>query len=226
MRILASLALTIALASAQPSFEVAVVKPSNPTPGPNDRTASTLNDRFTATGFTLLNLMILASQVKDYQIEGGPSWLRTARYDVAAKASRPITKIESWSMLKTLLEDRFKLKVRSVTRESRIYTLTLATTGPKIPPSTGPLPGSQTNYRWVLPHIDIDTFAHRLSRELDRPVIDKTGLAGFYSVTLEWGPDGPSIFTAIEEQLGLKLTASKEPIQVLIVESAERPADQ
>ena len=85
------------------TFEVASVTPSNPVPGSNDRTAFTVHDRFTATGMILASLITLAYRVKGYQLEGGPAWIRSERYDIAAKSTGDMDKERSWDMLQTLL---------------------------------------------------------------------------------------------------------------------------
>lgn len=154
-------------------------------------------------------------------------------------------------MLQSLLADRFKLKVTHSSKELPVYALVVAKSGPKLsqaadtsaPAGAGPkgqlrfTPGELTGTG-----ISISGLANQLSRELGRNVVDKTGLTGNYDFTLRWTPEqpaapgaagdapppdssGPSIFTAIQEQLGLKLESQKGPVELLIIDSIERPSE-
>jgi uncharacterized protein (TIGR03435 family) len=153
-------------------------------------------------------------------------------------------------MLQALLADRFRLKIHRETRELPIYALVIGKGGPKFkesaPDAKGTLGFLMGGVRASIRGSKMSTaqLAISLSREAGRPVLDQTGLSGNYEMTLEWirdepqviagspgsavvPPDltGPSLFTAIQEQLGLKLEAKKGPIDMLIVDRAEKPSE-
>lgn len=144
-------------------------------------------------------------------------------------------------MLQALLADRFTLKVHQETRELPIYTLVVAKGGPRFQPSkiNGTTINSGIAYITVVgSDHTVALLAEQLSRTLGRVVMDKTGLDGRYELTLKWATDeggagtggssadaGPSIFTAIQEQLGLKLESGKGPIPILVVDHLEKPSE-
>ena len=169
--------------------------------------------------------------------------------------ARSQRELETQAMFQQLLADRFKLAVHWETRELPIYALVVAKKGPKLQPtkdftgspgtsSNGSQSGSQFNATGVtLPQL-AEALTRVLFRELGRDIIDKTGVEGRYDLTLKWAPDtgasslpratggeassadlGPSIFTAIQEQLGLKLEPTKGPVQVLVIDHAEMPSE-
>ena len=147
-------------------------------------------------------------------------------------------------MLLPVLEERFNLKLyRHETREITVYELVVAKGGSKLKESAPDTAGTNGNpmRRSMLlngiGHLEshgtsIDPLAHELSRALGRTVFDKTGLTGNYDYTLEWTPDdgpptdtvGPSLFTAVQEQLGLKLEAQKEPVDVVVIDHIDKPS--
>ncbi|MGA1983077.1 MAG: TIGR03435 family protein [Acidobacteriaceae bacterium] len=148
-------------------------------------------------------------------------------------------------MVQQLLADRFKLAVHTETRELPIYALTIAKNGPRLQPAKDPDGGTSFSSgragQLTAKGTTADQLAQKLTRsvsgELGRIVIDKTGLTGRYDLTLKWTPDlgapptlngepdtsAPSIFTAIQEQLGLKLEPAKGPVHVLVIDHAEMP---
>ena len=145
--------------------------------------------------------------------------------------------------LQTLLAERFQLKIHHETKEMPSYTLTVVKSGFKLketPDSTGcgtSSRGDGTTQKFTGTCIDMTTFASFLARHSDRPVSDMTHIAGHYTFTLEWTPNDlknvaasdqpalPSLFTVIQEQLGLRLEPQKAPVDVIVVESAERPSE-
>ena len=204
-------------------------------------------------------------------ISGGPAWIDSELYDIEAKADgNPSRETMSGPMLQALLEDRFKLRIRRETKEVPVYALTVAKGGPKLqafhegscvsndlekPAASSPgqkrpiLCGSYSiglkgsNLTLDVHKRSVTEFSRQL--HLDRPVLDKTGIAGLFDFHLEFAsdgttagffppgyqaepsdsPDGPSIFTAIEAQLGLKLEPAKGPGEILIIENIEKPTD-
>jgi len=224
-------------------FEVASIKPSDPHSTPSRTMRTTGRDVYAS--ITVLILIRIAYDVQDYQIAGAPSWLGDQFYDIAAKAggeSTP-TQAELRQMFQKLLADRFQLKVRRETRELPVYALVVGKGGTLMKES-GPdarysfmIPGPG---RWKVSKLDMGHLARDLTREVGRTVVDLTGLTGSYDFTLEWTPEqasppaadaaalpdsgGPSIFTAIQQQLGLKLESRKHPIDVLIIDQVEKPS--
>lgn len=158
-----------------------------------------------------------------------PDWLNFERYDIAAKfpAGTPLEQVRV--MLRNLLADRFKLKLHRESREVPIYKLVVAKSGSKLRESA---PGAQGSIGMSQGHLSgkgvpVATLADRLLGavfQLGRPVVDRTGINGLYDFSLDWTSDDstPSVFTALQEQLGLRLEPQKGPIEVLVVDSMER----
>jgi uncharacterized protein (TIGR03435 family) len=142
-------------------------------------------------------------------------------------------------MLRALLADRFKLKIHREMKDQPVYELVVAKNGPKIKPSSSDK-FSLTTGRGHLEfhHASMAVFIGYLygrpgfpQQAADRPVLDRTGLQGFYDLTLDWAPDsdpnptGPSLFTALEEQTGLKLEPRKAPFEFLVIDHVEKPTE-
>ncbi|MBS1877554.1 MAG: TIGR03435 family protein [Acidobacteria bacterium] len=238
--------------NAPKEFEVASVKQMEPAMGGMMRVEIQLPPgRFIAKGLTLRLLMQQAYGVRDFQIQGAPGWATTDRYEINAKTGEgPISRDDLKPMLQALLADRFKLALRRETKESSVYELVVAKNGPKLTESEG---GRGDQVRMGRGFVEAHgaappTIANFLANVLGRAVIDKTGLTKRYDFKLEWTPDdsqnamvrqahpdappappadnsGPSIFTALQEQLGLKLENAKGPVDLLIVEKVEKPTD-
>jgi uncharacterized protein (TIGR03435 family) len=263
-------AAVIAQAAPQLEFEVASIKPADPMgrgqfqihPG------GTLDLRAVS-----LRLMILwAYDIRDFQLSGGPAWTANDRYDVMAKtpknspeseaASKTTATEEGTSVtdairlrLQALLADRFHLKLHRETKLLSAYALVVGKNGPKLKENDAPLRGWM---QWGAgrlkgTHVDMRFLCVHLSRQVDRTVIDETGLNDSYDFELNWipdsrparppsapdaqtpalrdgesapaPPDGPSIFTAIQEQLGLKLEPKKGLVAFFTIEQAEKPSD-
>ena len=219
------------------TFDVASIK-ANPT-ATGGSGVNTGRGRLTATNVTLRRLIQSAFDVNDFQIVGGPGWIGTEKYDIDAKAdvSGVTGHVDYGPMLQALLADRFKLKVHRETKQLPVYSLVVAKSGPRLTDHTGD-GGASTNTSHAsgkatltATKVSMDGFAYRLGRDLDRKVVDNTGLRGEYDVTLEWAPDpkpdstAPSIFTALQEQLGLKLESTRGPVGVVVVDSAEKASE-
>ena len=235
------------------TFEVATIKPTDPD-GKGRFIIMQGNNRFIEKAYTLKLLIAAAYDLNPRTISGGPSWIESDHYDIVAVTPgqlRP-THDEQMSMLRTLLTDRFQLTFHRESKVFSIYEIEMAKPGkpgPKLketatptdPPTVGP--GVVYPQRIVLPsrNATIGDLASLLQRAiLDRPVVDKTGLTTRYDFDLEWAPDetqfggdvpNPSadtpaspLFTAIQEQLGLKLVATRGPVDALIIDKAERPS--
>jgi uncharacterized protein (TIGR03435 family) len=190
--------------------------------------------------------MTVAYSVTDRQISGGPSWVGTDPFDIDAKAAKPGSSDDLHLMLAHLIEERFHLQIRHEQRDLSVYELVVDKGGPKLtehdaadldhPPMGGTAAGLNGK------NVTMNYFAFVLSRNLDRNVIDKTGLTAHYDVNLEFTREappgarlpngeappvgeGPTIFTALREQLGLKLVPAKGPVDFLVIEHAEKPSE-
>ena len=235
-----------------PSFEVASVKP-NATNEPQAVPQMQLGGRMTLINRTLRYLVLFAyssleSPLHDMQVVGGPDWVDRDRFDVVAKMEGnppPVAATANLArvMLRTVLAERFQLKTSTKLRELPVFALVLARPDGRLGPGLrrrsesecagdtplcGYLRGGQgmLNYRGV--GIAALLRPGALGR-LDRVVIDRTALPGLFDIDLTWSvetapsPDAPSVFTAVQEQLGLKLVPMRAPVEVLVIEAAQRP---
>ncbi len=221
-----------------PSFDVASVK-LNQTGGDSRRAATSPGGKFTATNVTLKLLISRAYGVAEAQIQGGPGWIETETYDIAAKADTPLemTREELRPCLQGLLAERFQLAIHREPKRGAVFSLAaMAKNGQRLKEHSGPgqagismstdsgmavITGTKTT---------MTRLAEYLSNQAGRPVIDNTELQGEYDFRVEWAPDEkpgstrPSIFAALQEQLGLKLNATKGTIETIVVDRAERPS--
>ena len=227
--------LTIAAVFAQaPAFEVASIKPSAA-----DATRMNIQrdpgGGIVLTGVNLQTLVSMAYNIQPFQLSGGPPWLRSKRFDVVAKAPIDAAKSQTWAMLQTLLGDRFQLAVHREIRELSIFELVVAKGGPKIQPAHR-APSPADDFIQAFPGrmkalmVSMSGLALTLSGTLGHQVINRTNLEGRYDFQLEFVPedaadsDRPSIYSALQEQLGLKLETSKGPVQMIVIDRAELPA--
>lgn len=253
-----------------PAFEVASIKVNHS----GDRRSMFRmppGGRVDVSNITLKQLILMAYQIKDNQLSGGPGWIDSEHYDISAKAEGPATPDQLQLMMQTLLADRFKLSLRRETKEMPVYALVVAKDGPKLheakdveinqqdappdaPKTAAPVGdkaprGTMRMGRGQLSAqaVRLSMLANLLSSEVGRSVIDKTGLTGVYDIELKWTPDqsqgqmfkgadtgdsapppdtsGPTIFTALQEQLGLKLESQKGPVEMFVIERVEKPTE-
>jgi len=217
--------------AAEPQFEVASVKPS----APGSRGPTIYNptrERFAITSITTKSLIAYAYDVRDFQVSGGPSWLGSDGYDIVAKPQGEASNERILAMARGLLAERFNLTLHHESKEMPVLALTVAKGGPRLQPSVG-TGGPEVRGgrgRLVARKVTMGLLAAQLAgRVLGRAVLDRTGIAGEFDVDLEWAHDespdlGPSIFTALQEQLGLKLDPQKGVVDVLVVDHVERPS--
>lgn len=250
VRVIASLMIWVAAAAygqpaPAPQFEVASVRPSGADATNGSSSINTRTGRLTMTNATLRQCIVAAYRVKDYQLSGGPGWLNSDRYDIVAKADEGVKDDVLMPMLQTLLAERFQLAIHRETKMFQAYVLEVARNGPKLEKAE-PEGGSNTNssrngtgQRTITAQTTMSRFAETLSRTLERPVVDRTGLDGRFNLKLEWTDSarpsgdgatpesvlGPSIFTAIQQQLGLKLEGQKAPIEILVIDRAEKATE-
>lgn len=225
------------------TFEVASIKPSKNTTNGNFFEIPPGGQRFSATNATLKLLILTAYDVSFRQISGGPGWMSSEGYDVEAKAERPVNREQLRLMLQSLLADRFSLKLHKETKELPVYVLTPENDYAHLRENKSagePHAKRGSSGQMVFEDVSMSQLASFLSLRMGRDVLDKTGLTGNFDFELTWTPDqparggadtapppdpnGPSIFTALREQLGLKLTATKSPGVVLTVDNAEKPS--
>jgi uncharacterized protein (TIGR03435 family) len=229
-------------------FEVASVRPNML----DDRVVS-INvgpgGRFTAKGYTLVLLMQRAYGVMGWNVTGGPDWIRSARFDVTAKASVSgnLTEHQLQPMLQRLLAERFKLKIHHAPERIPGYALVVARGGPKIKAAVDPpLGGEERRDEFRMdfkrlngPAISMPTLARFVAGKLGLVAVDETGLKGLYDVKAEWkfdpgesasptpgeDPREPwrfAVFNALQDQLGLKLVPKKITIETIVVDHAEK----
>jgi uncharacterized protein (TIGR03435 family) len=233
------------------AFEVATIKPVVHDAKAGRYITMQGTNRFVEKEYTLKLLIAAAYDLNPRTILGGPEWIESDHYDILAKTPGEVrpTHDELMAMLRNLLADRFSLTFHREQKEFSIYELGVAKGGPKMKPSTAasdePAALISTVYAQhiLLParNATMSEFTSLLQRAvLDRPVVDKTGLTAKYDFDLQWAPDetqfggdvpvapadapAAPLFSAIQEQLGLRLIATRGPVEALVVDKAERPS--
>jgi bla regulator protein blaR1 len=235
------------------SFEVASIKP-NRSGARNSGFKRFTGGELDATNITLKMLIAFAYDTPPERILQGPPWLDSERYDILAKPDRSADQPVDRSMgairlrTQTLLADRFKLVLQKETRQLPIFRLLVDKGGPKhLLPPKGATPDLLTNGRHVTCQAASMAFFAKnfLTGQVGGPVFDETGIAGNFDFSMDWSPTdntpkslpdavdertapeatGPSLFTALKEQLGLKLEAGKGPVDVLVIDHAEKPSE-
>ena len=237
-------------ADARAVFEVATIKPSMP-----DRPGKlfTVRGRQVLTvNTTVTDLVVFAYDLHARQVTAGPSWMDTEKFDVTGQPeAQGIPAIPQLrAMIRQLLANRFKLTFHREPRDLPVYALVVASGGPKLArndSNPNGLPSLFFKGLGVLPAVNAtlgDLAGVMQSAVLDRPVVDKTGLSGRYDFTLTWTPDesqfasmgvrvpppapdatAPGLFTAFQEQLGLRLEPTRAPVEVLVIDTVEKPSE-
>ncbi len=233
-----------------PTFEVATIKPVAPDEKAGRYIIMQGSNRFVAKNYTLKLMIAAAYDLSPKVISGGPPWIESDHFDILAVTpgtDRP-THDEQMAMLSTLLAERFKLSFHREEKELSIYALETAKGGPKLKESTAPTSDPAQLISTVYPgrthlparNASMSDFTSLLQRALlDRPVVDRTGLTGKYDFDLDWAPDetqfggeipaapgdapSPPFFTAIEQQLGLRIEATRGTVHALVIDSAQSP---
>jgi uncharacterized protein (TIGR03435 family) len=236
---------TVAQTPPPMAFEVASVRLSTDVTRKASMGPAPGGKRFTA-HMPLLWLIASAYDVSIRQVSGLPSSLSSRNYDIEATCGQPASREQMMRMLQTLIGDRFKLRLRHETKELTVYVLTVAKGGPKLNENTNGADLEARNSgvgRESYRNFPMSLFANILSgaRDVEDTVVDKTGLTASYDFTLEYtpervgpgakdghepapNPDGPSLFTALREQLGLELNRQKTPVDLLVIEHIEEPS--
>jgi uncharacterized protein (TIGR03435 family) len=240
-------------ADASPAFEVVTIKPDDPA-HPKGKSFQVRGDQITLTGVSLHDLMTFGYGIHPRQVSGGPSWLDTDKFEIHGKPDtegQPNTK-QLGIMLQKLLADRFKLTIHHDKKELTVYAITVGKTGPKLTAAVSngnglPGLGMRAPGRAIIRNATIADFAGFMqSIVLDRPVLDQTKLDTRYDFTLDWTPDEtqfpdrtgpvppppatdaeifPDLFTAMQQQLGLKMESTKAPVDVIVIDKVEKPSD-
>jgi uncharacterized protein (TIGR03435 family) len=186
--------------------------------------------RFTASAIYIKSLIAWAYDLKEFQLEGGPKWMANDRFNItaAAEGEKEPSDPEFKRMVQIMLIERFQLKTHSETKDMSSYVLHKIPGGATL---KGTLASTSGNISMRRGHLEfsgatLDLIAQSLAGMLDRPVVDGTGLTSRFDGKLDWAPegdDGPSIFTALIEQMGLKLEGRRGPVEMLVIERLERP---
>jgi len=217
-----------------PRFEVVSVKPSN---APRASWSwGTPPGRVVMRNVTLQFLVTYAYHLNDYQLDGGPKWLDSARFDIDAKLPDGVPMSQAPAMLQAMLEDRFQVKAHRETRDVREYSLVVAQGGPRfvdLDKNDNAGATSYTGPNEILGRAKTaPEIAAMLIGPVGAPVIDRTGLTGKYDFHLKYAPLSvsaeadqglPTIFGAVLK-LGLKLESTKGPVEVMVIDRAEMPS--
>ena len=236
-------------AAGTPTYDVVVIKPNDSV---GHRMSMNMDETMLrAENVSLKQLLVNAYAIREGLIVWLPGWAGSARFDITAKVTDPdmkaLTKLsreQRQAMLAALLTDRFGLKVHTELKTLPVYDLVIAKGGAKLkatilppPDAKNPDPLDYGNFdvhdtAITAAGVTLSDLAMNLSFPLDRTVINKTGLTGRYDFQLRWTADGvttgatdapPDLFTAMQEQLGLKLEAGKGPVETLVVDHVEQP---
>jgi uncharacterized protein (TIGR03435 family) len=250
--LLAAAAMAQATRPAFTEFEVAAVKPAEANAVGRWIRMQTVH-QFVAHNSTLLYLIAPAYNVSPHAISGGPAWVDVDRFEITAKAPGEVrpTWDEQMAMLRNLLTDRFQLTFHREPREMAAYVLTVAKGGSKLkqtkPSADAPPEGQPPLVFSIAPDVvrmnarsvtlaEVVSVMQRAA--LPHPVLDRTGLTGLYDFDLEFAPDEtvfggilkatdtsrPGLFTALQQQLGLRLESTKATVDTIAIDRAERPS--
>jgi len=236
---LACAAIFASVAWAQSAFEVASIHPVNPKDPPGPSGCTTTTGLMRCTNVTLKRCIVSAYRVTPDRVLGGPDWMDTDRFQITAKSEQPAGDPDLMRMFQALLADRFKLALHRQSRKTEAMVLEVAKTGSKLEPAADDSRGGYHNAhdRIQATEISMDRFTEVLSRDLKLPVVDRTGLAGRFTFTLRWNPevtDGlqrdeaadalrAEMASAILRQLGLILRFQKVPLEMLVIDHAQKP---
>jgi uncharacterized protein (TIGR03435 family) len=197
--------------------------------------------RLSVTNTSLKALIWWACELQPYQIAGGPGWMESAKWNIEAKTEVSTVPGQIRLMTQSLLAERFQLSTRWETRQEQVYKLVIAKGGPKFRESADPTKLGPLHFGaglWAGQARPISVIINLLTRQLGRYVIDESGLASRYDFELRFNSDAvalgaggvpdanaPSIFTALQEQLGQRLESARGPVEMLVIDRAERPSE-
>jgi uncharacterized protein (TIGR03435 family) len=213
-------------ACAAQSFEVASIRPNLSGDGHSDYSISG-NDgaRLTTRNVSLMTLIQRAFQVRQYQVSG-PGWLTDTKFDINAALPADAPREQMAAALQAMLKERFQLTFHRETKEQSTYALTVGKEGSKLKLTPDPEASSgtwQSRDQYKAQNENMAHFCEVLTRQVGRPVVDATGLAGAYDFVLNYDPqDSMSLFVAIEATLGLRLESKKTPVELLVIDRIEK----
>jgi uncharacterized protein (TIGR03435 family) len=240
--ILAAVAASGQAPDTPPAFDVASIRVVQRAEGRRQESIHFSPDSLTIQNASLKSAIRCAWHVIDYQVQG-PEWLNSDRFDIVAKSAAPATEDQLRVMLQTLLADRFKVVVHRQTKELQAYLLLIGKNGPKFQESKSDgesqIDAQKDKMSIVVQRTPLSQLTDMLSRVLQTPVVDKTGLTGRYDITINVAkylqdlqptngpPDVVSVLmSGLQEELGLKLESKKTPLDLVIVDHAEKtPAE-
>lgn len=230
-------------APAQTKFEAASIRATPPDAREPLDIRFEPGGRITVTNETLGVLVRYAYGVKRWQIVAAPAWFDTDRFDISAKAAGDPGRDEMLKMFQALLEERFTLKLNRETKEGSVYLLTVVKNGSKLRQAkelkegeradvftlrTGSPQQPATSYIRRGRRATMAMLASALEDQAQRPVLDRTGLTGDFDFEVQFAADDshldefPTLFTALQDQLGLRLESARGPVETLVIEHAER----
>lgn len=227
--------------SGAPEFDVSTVKPTDPSEAGSAGTA-TRAGLVDARNVTLQRCIIGAYGVGPHQVVGGPDWVYTDRFDIMGKADQPVGDDAILNqMLQRLLADRFNLILHRESKVLPAYVIEVDKKGPKMEKAEGGDSDTNTSttstgrVKINAKNTDMDLFAEVLARMMDLPVVNQTGLTGIFNFKLQWTLDSAppsdrqtvdnvSIYAALQEQVGLRLRSAKAPVEILVIDRAEKPS--
>lgn len=224
----------------RPAFEAASIKPSKGNDG-----HSSWHSR---PGYVVMNnqtlkaLVGIAYSVPADRVLGGPKWIESDRFDIVARAAEPADGPKLLMMLQSTLTERFQLAVHRETKSVSGFALVPAKNGLKIHPdeTDGGSSSNSSRGKFVAQRFSLEALAKSLTRIMGVPVADATDTKGVFTFTLQWVPEstpaagtdgvlpdapGPSLFTVLQQELGLKLESRKVPTEMIIIDKAEKPTE-
>jgi len=195
--------------------------------------------RLIARNMDVWDLVRLAFGLRDSQMAGGPAWIKSEGFDIQATASATGTGVarpRALQMLQTLLEDRFHLRWHYQMREMAVYALRIAPGGPKLALAKEGRSGRMQMGDLSVPSMTMESLCQILEHETRRLVIDQTELKDSYAIKVQWARDAakgtsepdtsrPSLFTAVQEQLGLQLESARLAVKVFVIDEVQRPGE-
>jgi uncharacterized protein (TIGR03435 family) len=234
---------TLMAKDADPGWDVVSIKPRDPNDPSNVQVMSTRGREVVILNRSVQGMVLFAYGLHKKQITGAPAWMDTLRWDIHGVPDIPGEPDEKHMqiLIRKLLEERFGLKVHKETKELPVYAVTVAKGGHKMTRSTGDPSGppyeSETSNGGIMTmhmtNISMNEFAPGLGYFLDRPAVDQTQLPGRYDFQMKWtideskapadGTAPPGMFTAIQEQIGLKLEPVKAQTQMLVIDAVQQP---
>ena len=220
--------------------------------GDGDTSLITARGKLTATNITLLKLLQQAYRLTPSRISRVPTWVRTERYDIVAKTTRTDVKDEDLALLlRPLLVERFKLAFHNENRQAISYMLMPGKAAPDLKPHQSRDKGTDRTTQRIYAKdgqramdaskITMAVLAETLTRQIDAPCVDQTGFKGEYDIKLVWSPQDqpsdaapksgssrmnrklPPILESVQTQLGLRVETTKSSIDVMVIDSIERP---